>query len=275
MTSTATKAPTTAAMTSEPMRAPRLVTTMPAGSGGTEAWLPLARSGRAETSEGAGEEREMRGGREVSLPRGPDDSLRPARGVFCELPSSRGGAAGLRAAGVAAGAELSSGAAGLRVGLAFSSATAAGFSRGAGSAPPALVRLGSAAALLPPRMGTVGSAGTTALGLASSPPAAREPPDPVELAGTGAASLPSVPSAGLASAPSPVTWKRTRPGMVMRLFTDSAEAMASLRELPVEAFDDDPDEAAKGPLFPDEDEDEAALNSPDSAATRRPLRVEA
>ena len=35
VTSTATKAPTTAAMTSEPMRAPRLVTTMPAGSGGT------------------------------------------------------------------------------------------------------------------------------------------------------------------------------------------------------------------------------------------------
>ena len=160
---------------------------------------------------------------------GPEDSLRLARGVFCELPSSRGGGgtAGRRRRG---SRWTLFRAAGLRVGLAFSSATAAGFSRAVVSAPPALVRLGSAACRF-----VTAADGHRGIGrhdgLGAGVFATRRPraPDPVELAGTGAASLPSVPSGGLASAPSPVTWKRTRPGMVMRLFTDSAEVGIATR----------------------------------------------
>lgn len=222
----------------------------------------------------------MRGGREESLPRGPEDSLRCARGVFCEPLSSRGDADGVRAAGVAAGAAAGASAAGAGLppaAAAFSSGVGAALSRAAASAaPPPLPRLASGdEAFEPERYGTVGSGGRAALGAPSSPTEAREPPDPVEVGGAAAAaaSLPSAPSAGFS--PSPVTWKRTRPGIVMRVLTDIDDASTSLRELPVDAFEEEPDDAANGPDLPEEDDEDAALNSPDSAATKRPLRVEA
>lgn len=265
---------------------------MPEGIGGKEAWLPLARSGRAETSDGAGEARETRGGRECSEGREPDDSPRLGRGVLCDVPSSllaslfpeaptrTGGVLGGPDSSEAAGAGDVDAAGGAAAAVAVETAGVTrlplGGSLAAGSFSPAFESTAGAAfsdsaalGLDALRFGTVASAAWGAFGaLSSAFPERRDGPEPAE------AVLCSADSAGFS--PSPVTWKRTRPGMVIRVFTDSDEACTSLRELVAEVLDAVADcDEANGPLLPEDDDDEAALNSPDSAATSRPLRVEA